>query len=271
MEYKYPKNVKTFKSCTKYCQVTKNVHTFFLFNLFLFPKKPFLSPSVLMLLYITFCLSVCVQESYIVHHFNSTRLRCVPLTCIVKVTWVRVKGHMGQGEIRVPNKGRWAEDNVKLLHFLCVGHFRVVNKNDYYYSPSCCKQRSKLVEYWNLRAILVTQTEVQCTCSVVECTLLVHCYPNSVAGVYTAHAVYYTLQAALQTASSMYHIHLSFTAGVTLNVHFILCSVVAVYTAQSMQAMSGPSGFMGYRDLWGFILHGSFILNQLCKINPHNP
>ncbi len=27
---------------------------------------------------------------------------------------------MGQGQIRVPNKGRWAHDNVKLLHFLFV-------------------------------------------------------------------------------------------------------------------------------------------------------
>ena len=66
--------------------------------------------------------------------------------------------------------------------------------------------------------------------------------------------------------------------------------------------LSGPSGFMGYGDLWGFILHGLFILNpcldlwgfmgiyitcglsinphkskdgfsinEFCKINPHNP
>ncbi len=31
--------------------------------------------------------------------------------------WVKVKGHVGQGQIRVPNKGRWAHDNIKLLHF----------------------------------------------------------------------------------------------------------------------------------------------------------
>ncbi len=29
---------------------------------------------------------------------------------------LEVKGHMGQGQIRVPYKGRWAHDNVKLLH-----------------------------------------------------------------------------------------------------------------------------------------------------------
>ena len=28
---------------------------------------------------------------------------------------------MGHGQIRVPNKGRWAHDNVKLLHFLDPG------------------------------------------------------------------------------------------------------------------------------------------------------
>ncbi len=33
-----------------------------------------------------------------------------------KVTWVKVKGHIGQGQIRVPKKGRWAHINVKLLH-----------------------------------------------------------------------------------------------------------------------------------------------------------
>ncbi len=37
---------------------------------------------------------------------------------IPKVTWLKVKG-VGQGQmIRVPNKGRWAHDNVKLLHLL---------------------------------------------------------------------------------------------------------------------------------------------------------
>ncbi len=47
-----------------------------------------------------------------------------------------VKGHMGQGQIRVPNKGRWAHDNVKLLHFK---HKHVVNDN--YEKPdwSSCK------------------------------------------------------------------------------------------------------------------------------------
>ena len=34
-----------------------------------------------------------------------------------KVKWVKVKGHVSQGQIRAPNKGRWAHDNVKLLHF----------------------------------------------------------------------------------------------------------------------------------------------------------
>ncbi len=33
-----------------------------------------------------------------------------------KVTWVKVKGNMGQGQIRLPNKDRWAHDNVKLLN-----------------------------------------------------------------------------------------------------------------------------------------------------------
>ncbi len=32
---------------------------------------------------------------------------------------VEVKGHKAQGQMRVPNKGRWAHINVKLLH-LCL-------------------------------------------------------------------------------------------------------------------------------------------------------
>ena len=46
-------------------------------------------------------------------------------------------------------------------------------------------------------AALDSKTEVQCTCSVVECTLQVHCKLNSVVGVHTDHVVYYTLQTAV--------------------------------------------------------------------------
>ena len=31
--------------------------------------------------------------------------------------WVRLNGHISQGEIRIPNKGRRAHNNIKLLHF----------------------------------------------------------------------------------------------------------------------------------------------------------
>ncbi len=34
-----------------------------------------------------------------------------------KNSWVRVKGHIGQDQIRIPSKGRWAHNNVKMLHF----------------------------------------------------------------------------------------------------------------------------------------------------------
>ncbi len=30
-------------------------------------------------------------------------------------TWLRVKGHIGQGQIRIPKKGRWAHNNINLL------------------------------------------------------------------------------------------------------------------------------------------------------------
>ncbi len=40
-----------------------------------------------------------------------------------KVTLVGVKGHIGQGHISIPNKGRWAHNYVKLLHFLPALNF----------------------------------------------------------------------------------------------------------------------------------------------------
>ena len=39
----------------------------------------------------------------------------------------------------------------------------------------------------------------------------------------------------------MCYTHLKYTAGGTLHIHFNLCSVVAVYTAQGMQPMCSPT------------------------------
>ena len=38
-------------------------------------------------------------------------------------TLVRVKCHIAQGHIRIPSKGRWAHNNVKLLHSLSMQCF----------------------------------------------------------------------------------------------------------------------------------------------------
>ncbi len=48
---------------------------------------------------------------------------------------MKAKGHKGHGQVRVPNKGRWAHINVKLLHlfifhknawpYISVEHFRL--------------------------------------------------------------------------------------------------------------------------------------------------
>ena len=59
----------------------------------------------------------------------------------------------------------------------------------------------------------ITQTEVGCTCSVVKCALQVHCYPNSVAGVCTAHAVaVYTAQFMQPYVQSTLQLTCSYTA-----------------------------------------------------------
>ena len=55
----------------------------------------------------------------------------------------------------------------------------------------CC-QFEFLQTNCDIADIVQSQTEVECTCSVVQCTLQVHCSSSSVAGVYTAHAVYHT-------------------------------------------------------------------------------
>ncbi len=91
----------------------------------------FLSPPVLMhggLLCIAFSLSACLSgcvHHLVVHHLVGTGLCCAPPTCVVHLALLvcsflacdlQVKGHMGQGQIRVPYQGRWAYDNIKLLH-----------------------------------------------------------------------------------------------------------------------------------------------------------
>ncbi len=90
------------------------------------------------------------------------------------------------------------------------------------------------VIYVTVTSCYTTQTEVECTCIVYRS---VHCNPSSVAGVYTAHGVYNTLQAAGYTASILLEaiMLMLYTAGGTLHIHFSLCSVAAVFTAQSMQ------------------------------------
>ncbi len=40
----------------------------------------------------------------------------------------RVKVHMGQGQIRVPNKGRCAHDNVKLLHLNLICKSKLIGR-----------------------------------------------------------------------------------------------------------------------------------------------
>ncbi len=36
--------------------------------------------------------------------------------CLSKVAWFRAKGHVGQGQPKAHDFGRWAHINVKLLH-----------------------------------------------------------------------------------------------------------------------------------------------------------
>ena len=31
-------------------------------------------------------------------------------------TWVKVRGYIGQGQIRIPNKDRWVHNNIKVIH-----------------------------------------------------------------------------------------------------------------------------------------------------------
>ncbi len=59
------------------------------------------------------------KKKVIFMHFALVCLTCDVEVKVsrVKVIWVKVKGQIGRGRIRVPNLGRWAHINVKLLHF----------------------------------------------------------------------------------------------------------------------------------------------------------
>ena len=41
----------------------------------------------------------------------------VHLICGLEFIGHKYQGHVGQGQISIPNKGRWAHNNVKLLYF----------------------------------------------------------------------------------------------------------------------------------------------------------
>ncbi len=76
----------------------------------------------------------------------------------------------------------------------------------------------------------------------LQCTLQVLLNPSSVAGGYTARVVY-TIHCRMQGTLPVHCLYThgqsnakqTQTAGGTLHIHFSLCSVVAVYTAQSIQ------------------------------------
>ena len=54
----------------------------------------------------------------IVFHLYVTRKRVVHTFCVDRNgTWVNVKGHMGQGQPKGRDIGRWAHFNFKLLHY----------------------------------------------------------------------------------------------------------------------------------------------------------
>ena len=48
---------------------------------------------------------------------------------------MKVKGHEGHGQVRVPNKGRWAHLNVKLLHFKLPSRVGISVSADIQYRP----------------------------------------------------------------------------------------------------------------------------------------
>ncbi len=76
-----------------------------------------------------------------VHRFLSVRLsihlsvwtrlkiRLEKIHTGIKILRLEVKDHMGQGHIRIPYKGRWAHNNVKLLHLIhrYNSHVRMVS------------------------------------------------------------------------------------------------------------------------------------------------
>ncbi len=102
--------------------------------------SPSICPSV--------CLSVCLSVS------------CV--TYRLKATNIKVKDHIGQGQIRIPKKGRWAHNNVKLLnfsvwrgHITCFYKFLMIARIGIFSFFSSSKVTCSLSEHW-CRSLLNT-------------------------------------------------------------------------------------------------------------------
>ncbi len=82
---------------------------------------------------------------------------------ILRAKVVMVKGH-GQGQIRVPNKDRWADINVKLL---CI----LVNYYISYISYPVCKAQDHLsmLRETNTKSVLYLKTSLYVSMYIVSC------------------------------------------------------------------------------------------------------
>ncbi len=63
--------------------------------------------------FLSICPSVCLSLDQFT---RKIQISSCGLGSRSKVTWIRVKGHIGQGQISIMKKGGWAHNKVELLH-----------------------------------------------------------------------------------------------------------------------------------------------------------
>ena len=72
------------------------------------------------------------------------------------VSWVKVKGHLGQGQVRVRGKGRWAHGNVKLLHFYYFFLCSDTREPEVVNSMQATRPRTGVVHFKKFRIMYLT-------------------------------------------------------------------------------------------------------------------
>ncbi len=87
----------------------------------------------------------------------------------VKVAWVRGKGHIGQGQIRIPYKGLWTQNNVKLLDSsFFTGNHLFPHRGSKRFQVSYKEKWHNIKNYWSVKASALIHIVQRLTCQIEQ-------------------------------------------------------------------------------------------------------